>query len=152
MVAGQPRCPPAASTSRRTRFVRFWDCFTIPLVTSVDVPGLLPGARSGTWRDHRSWSEAPLCARRGDGARERPQNLRGAYDVMASKHLRADYNLAFPTAEIAVMAPEGAVGIVHRGRSSARPSRPTPAHASSRITRRNSPTPTRRPSSASSTR
>ena len=77
-----------------------------------------PGGSIGNMAGSSLVSEAPLCVRRGRRARgdgERPQGFRGAHDVMASKHLRADYNLAFPAAEIAVMGPEGAVGVVYRG-------------------------------------
>jgi propionyl-CoA carboxylase beta chain len=99
------------------RFVRFCDCFNIPLLTFVDVPGFLPGVE----QEHRgiivhgakllyAFSEATvpkitIITRKAYG---------GAYDVMASKHIRADVNLAFPTAEIAVMGPDAAVNIVYR--------------------------------------
>jgi propionyl-CoA carboxylase beta chain len=105
------------SSMKAARFVRFCDCFNLPLVTFVDVPGFLPG----TDQEHGgiikqgakllfAFAEATVpkvtvILRKAYG---------GAYDVMASKHIRADVNLAFPTAEIAVMGPEGAVNIVRR--------------------------------------
>ena len=102
---------------KAARFVRFCDCFNIPLVTFVDVPGFLPGTDQeyGGIIKHGAkllyaFAEATVpkvtvITRKAYG---------GAYDVMASKHIRADVNLAFPTAEIAVMGPEGAVNIVFR--------------------------------------
>lgn len=99
------------------RFVRFCDCFNIPLVTFVDVPGFLPGVgqelggiiRHGAKLLY-AYCEATVpkitvITRKAYG---------GAYDVMNSKHIRADVNLAFPTAEIAVMGAEGAVNIIYR--------------------------------------
>ncbi len=102
---------------KAARFVRFCDCFNVPLVVWVDVPGFLPGVD----QEHRgiiahgakllyAFSEATVpkltvITRKAYG---------GAYDVMNSKHIRADVNLAFPTAEIAVMGPEAAVNVVHR--------------------------------------
>jgi propionyl-CoA carboxylase beta chain len=102
---------------KAARFVRFCDCFNVPLVTLVDVPGFLPGTDQeyGGVIKHGAkllfaFAEATVpkitvILRKAYG---------GAYDVMASKHIRADVNLAFPTAEIAVMGPEGAVNIVRR--------------------------------------
>ena len=99
------------------QFVRFCDAFNIPLVTLVDVPGFLPGSdqeRGGIIRHGAkllyAYCEAtvPLLTviiRKAYG---------GAYDVMASKHIGADLNLAWPQAEIAVMGPEGAVGVLYR--------------------------------------
>ncbi|MCS6914297.1 MAG: acyl-CoA carboxylase subunit beta [Myxococcales bacterium] len=99
------------------RFVRFCDCFNIPLVTLVDVPGFLPGKsqeHGGIIRHgakllyayvEATVPKVTLITRKAYG---------GAYDVMASKHVRADINLAYPTAEIAVMGPEGAVNIIYR--------------------------------------
>ena len=102
---------------KAARFVRFCDCFNIPIVTWVDVPGFLPGVE----QEHRgiithgakllyAFCEATVpkltvITRKAYG---------GAYDVMSSKHIRGDVNLAFPTAEIAVMGPDGAVNIVYR--------------------------------------
>ena len=99
------------------RFVRFCDAFHVPLVTFVDVPGFLPGVGQewgGIIRHGAkllfAFAEATVpkvtvITRRAYG---------GAYAVMASKHIRADVNLAFPSAEIAVMAPEGAVSVIYR--------------------------------------
>src|SRR5436190_1529651 len=105
------------ASRKGARFVRTCDAFNIPLVTFVDVPGFLPGT-SQEWDGiitHGAtllyaFSEATVpkltvITRKAYG---------GAYDVMASKHIRADVNLAWPTAEIAVMGPEGAVNIVFR--------------------------------------
>ena len=105
------------SSMKAARFVRFCDCFNVPLVTLVDVPGFMPGTDQeyGGIIKHGAkllfaFAEATVpkvtvILRKAYG---------GAYDVMASKHIRADVNLAFPTAEIAVMGPEGAVNIVRR--------------------------------------
>jgi propionyl-CoA carboxylase beta chain len=102
---------------KAARFVRFCDAFNIPLLTFVDVPGFLPGTDqewNGIIRHGAkllyAFAEATVpkvtvITRKAYG---------GAYDVMASKHIRADVNFAFPTAEIAVMGPEGAVNIVFR--------------------------------------
>jgi acetyl-CoA carboxylase carboxyltransferase component len=99
------------------RFVRFCDCFNIPIITFEDVPGFLPGINQehgGIIRNGAkllfAYSEATvpkitIITRKAYG---------GAYDVMSSKHIRGDINLAWPTAEIAVMGPEGAVNIVFR--------------------------------------
>jgi propionyl-CoA carboxylase beta chain len=105
------------SSLKAARFVRFCDCFNVPLVTFVDVPGFLPGTDQefGGIIKHGAkllyaFAEATVpkvtvILRKAYG---------GAYDVMASKHIRADVNLALPNAEIAVMGPEGAVNIVRR--------------------------------------
>ena len=102
---------------KAARFVRFCDCFNVPLITFVDVPGFLPGTDQewGGIIKHGAkllyaYAEATVpkvtvITRKAYG---------GAYDVMASKHIRADINYAFPTAEIAVMGPEGAVNIIFR--------------------------------------
>ena len=102
---------------KAARFVRFCDAFNIPLVTFVDVPGFLPGVSQelgGIIRHGAkllyAYAEATVpkltvITRKAYG---------GAYDVMCSKHVRADYNVAWPTAEIAVMGPDGAVNIVFR--------------------------------------
>jgi len=99
------------------RFVRFCDAFNIPIVTFVDVPGFLPGTaqeHGGIIRHGAkllyAYAEATVpkltvITRKAYG---------GAYDVMSSKHLRGDVNLAWPSAEIAVMGPEGAVNIIFR--------------------------------------
>jgi len=122
IVANQPMvlagCLDIASATKGARFVRFCDCFNIPIVTFVDVPGFLPGTAQefGGIIKHGAkllfaYAEATvpkvtLITRKAYG---------GAYDVMASKHLRGDVNYAWPTAEIAVMGPKGAVEIIFRG-------------------------------------
>src|SRR5829696_183546 len=105
------------ASAKAARFVRTCDAFNIPLLTLCDVPGFLPGTNQewgGIIRHGAkllyAYAEATVpkitvITRKAYG---------GAYDVMASKHLRADYNVAWPTAEVAVMGPEGAVNIVHR--------------------------------------
>jgi propionyl-CoA carboxylase beta chain len=107
------------SSVKAARFVRFCDCFNIPLITLVDVPGFLPGTNQefGGIIKHGAkllyaFSEATVpkitvITRKAYG---------GAYDVMSSKHIGADVNYAYPTAEIAVMGPEGAVNIIHKGK------------------------------------
>jgi len=102
---------------KAARFVRVCDAFNVPLVTFVDVPGFLPGTdqeHGGIIRHGAkllfAYAEATVpkltvITRKAYG---------GAYDVMCSKHIRADLNLAWPTAEIAVMGPEGAVNIIFR--------------------------------------
>ena len=105
------------SSIKGARFVRFCDCFNIPLLTLVDVPGFLPGvdqelngiilhgAKLLYAYCEATVPRVTVITRKAYG---------GAYDVMSSKHLRGDINLAFPTAEIAVMGPDGAVNIVNR--------------------------------------
>ncbi len=121
IVANQPAvlagCLDINASIKAARFVRFCDAFNIPLVTLVDVPGFLPGTDQeyGGIITHGAkliyaYSEATvpkitLITRKAYG---------GAYIVMSSKHLRSDINMAYPTAEIAVMGPEGAVNIVYR--------------------------------------
>jgi acetyl-CoA carboxylase carboxyltransferase component len=102
---------------KAARFVRTCDAFNVPLVTFVDVPGFLPGTEQewgGIIRHGAkllyAFAEATVpkltvITRKAYG---------GAYDVMSSKHIRADFNLAWPTAEVAVMGPEGAVNIIFR--------------------------------------
>jgi propionyl-CoA carboxylase beta chain len=106
-----------AASVKAARFVRFCDCFNVPLITFVDVPGFLPGTAQewGGIITHGAkllyaFAEATVpkvtvITRKAYG---------GAYDVMASKHIRADVNFAYPSAEIAVMGPEGAVNIIFR--------------------------------------
>jgi propionyl-CoA carboxylase beta chain len=118
-------CLDIDASTKAARFVRFCDCFNIPLVTFVDVPGFLPGKsqeHGGIIRHGAkllfAFAEATVpkvtvITRKAYG---------GAYDVMASKHIRADVNFAFPTAEIAVMGPEGAVSIIFREALAASPS------------------------------
>jgi propionyl-CoA carboxylase beta chain len=121
IVANQPLvlagCLDIKSSIKAARFVRFCDCFNIPILTFVDVPGFLPGTAQefGGIIKHGAkllyaFAEATvpkitLITRKAYG---------GAYDVMASKHLRGDVNIAWPTAEIAVMGPKGAVEIIFR--------------------------------------
>lgn len=121
VVANQPEILAGVldidSSCKAARFIRFCDAFDVPVVSLVDVPGFLPGTvqEYGGIIKHGSkllyaYAEATvplitLITRKSYG---------GAYDVMASKHIRADVNLAFPTAEIAVMGAEGAVNIVFR--------------------------------------
>jgi propionyl-CoA carboxylase beta chain len=121
VVGNQPRSLAGVldidSSVKGARFVRTCDAFNIPLVTFVDVPGFLPGTDQ-EWRGiirHGAkllyaYSEATVpklavITRKAYG---------GAYDVMSSKHIRADFNFAWPTAEVAVMGPEGAVNIIFR--------------------------------------
>ena len=105
------------SSSKAARFVRTCDAFNIPLITFVDVPGFLPGTDQ-EWRGiirhgakllyaycEATVPKLAVITRKAYG---------GAYDVMSSKHIRADFNFAWPTAEVAVMGPEGAVNIVFR--------------------------------------
>jgi propionyl-CoA carboxylase beta chain len=121
IVANQPMvlagCLDINSSIKGARFVRFCDCFNIPIVTFVDVPGFLPGTAQeyGGIIKHGAkllfaYAEATVpkvtvITRKAYG---------GAYDVMSSKHLRGDVNFAWPTAEIAVMGPKGAVEIIFR--------------------------------------
>jgi len=121
IVANQPMvlagCLDIDSSRKAARFVRFCDCFEIPIVTFVDVPGFLPGTAQeyGGIIKHGAkllfaYAEATVpkvtvITRKAYG---------GAYDVMSSKHLRGDVNYAWPSAEIAVMGPKGAVEIIFR--------------------------------------
>jgi propionyl-CoA carboxylase beta subunit len=121
IVANQPMvlagCLDIDSARKAARFVRFCDCFQIPIVTFVDVPGFMPGTAQefGGIIKHGAkllfaFAEATvpkvtLITRKAYG---------GAYDVMSSKHLRGDVNFAWPSAEIAVMGPKGAVEIIFR--------------------------------------
>ena len=112
------------SSTKGARFVRFCDCFNIPLLTFVDVPGFLPGTAQeygGIIRNGAkllfAFSEATVpkvtvITRKAYG---------GAYDVMCSKHIRGDLNFAWPSAELAVMGPEGAVQIIFRKEIDAAP-------------------------------
>src|SRR5580765_3012115 len=102
---------------KAARFVRFCDCFNIPIVTFVDVPGFLPGTEQefrGIIKHGAKLLYAFVEATVPKVTVITRKAYGGAYDVMASKHVRADVNLAYPTAEIAVMGPEGAVNIVFR--------------------------------------
>ncbi|AWJ86473.1 methylmalonyl-CoA carboxyltransferase (plasmid) [Azospirillum sp. TSH58] len=122
IVANQPMvlagCLDIDSSKKAARFVRFCDAFEIPILTLVDVPGFMPGTSQeyGGIIKHGAkllfaYAEATVpkitvITRKAYG---------GAYDVMASKHLRGDINYAWPSAEIAVMGPKGAVEIIFRG-------------------------------------
>ncbi|XP_025831152.1 LOW QUALITY PROTEIN: propionyl-CoA carboxylase beta chain, mitochondrial-like [Agrilus planipennis] len=124
IVGNQPKvaagCLDINASTKAARFVRFCDAFNIPLITFVDVPGFLPGTNqeyNGIIRHGAkllyAYAEATVpkltvITRKGYG---------GAYDVMASKHLRGDVNYAWPTAEIAVMGAKGAVSILYKGKS-----------------------------------
>jgi propionyl-CoA carboxylase beta chain len=128
VVANQPAVLAGAldidSSVKGARFIRFCDCFNIPLLTFEDVPGFLPG----TEQEHRgiirhgakllfAYCEATVpkltvITRKAYG---------GAYDVMSSKHIRGDVNYAWPTAEIAVMGPQGAVEVIFRKEIAAAP-------------------------------
>ena len=106
------------SSLKGARFIRFCDAFNIPLVTFEDVPGFLPGLGAGARWHHHARRQAALRLLRGHGAEadgDHPQGLRRRLrrDVV-SKHIRGDVNLAWPTAEIAVMGAEGAAKIVFR--------------------------------------
>ena len=105
------------SCDKAARFVRFCDCFNIPLVAFVDVPGFLPGT-SQEWRGIIRHGAKLLYAFSEASVPKLTVIIRkaygGAYCVMNSKHIGADYNFAWPTAEIAVMGPEGACSIIFR--------------------------------------
>ncbi|MBI4516070.1 MAG: acyl-CoA carboxylase subunit beta [Deltaproteobacteria bacterium] len=121
IVANQPAhlagCLDIDASVKGARFVRFCDCFNIPIVTFVDVPGFLPGTAQeygGIIRHgakllyafcEATVPKVTIITRKAYG---------GAYVVMSSKHIRGDFNFAYPTAEIAVMGPEGAVSIIFR--------------------------------------
>jgi len=121
IVANQPRALAGVldidSASKAARFVRTCDAFNIPLVTFVDVPGFLPGTEQewgGIIRHGAKLLYAYCEATVPKLAVITRKAYGGAYDVMSSKHIRADFNFAWPTAEVAVMGPEGAVNIVFR--------------------------------------
>jgi len=105
------------SSVKGARFVRTCDAFNIPLVTFVDVPGFLPGTAQewgGIIRHGAKLLYAYAEATVPKLAVITRKAYGGAYDVMSSKHIRADFNFAWPTAEVAVMGPEGAVNIIFR--------------------------------------
>lgn len=126
VVANQPQmlagCLDINASVKAARFIRFCDAFQIPIVTMTDVPGFLPGTDQefGGIIKHGAkllyaFAEATVpkitfITRKAYG---------GAYDVMSSKHLKGDFNYAWPTAEIAVMGAKGAVEIIFRGKNSA---------------------------------
>jgi propionyl-CoA carboxylase beta chain len=106
-----------ASSVKGARFIRFCDAFTIPLVTFVDVPGFLPGVdqeHGGIIRHGAKLLYAYCEATVPKVAVITRKAYGGAYDVMSSKHIRGDFNFAWPSAEIAVMGPEGAIEIIFR--------------------------------------
>ncbi len=121
VIANQPKVNAGVldidSSQKAARFIRTCDCFNVPLVTFEDVPGFLPGTGQefGGIIKHGAkllyaYCEATVpkltvITRKAYG---------GAYDVMSSKHIRGDWNVAWPSAELAVMGPEGAVNILHR--------------------------------------
>ena len=121
IVANQPQflagCLDINASDKAGRFVRFLDAFNIPIITFEDVPGFLPGTNQeygGIIRHgakllyafcEATVPKVTIITRRAYG---------GAYDVMSSKHIRGDFNFAYPTAEIAVMGSEGAVKILYR--------------------------------------
>ena len=158
VVANQPMhlagCLDIDASEKAARFVRTCDAFTIPVLTFVDVPGFLPGAAqewAGIIRRGAkllyAYAEATVpkvtvITRKAYG---------GAYDVMGSKHLGGDVNLAWPTAQIAVMGAQGAVNILHR-RELAAAADPDALRAQrTQSTRTPSPTPTPPPNAATST-
>jgi propionyl-CoA carboxylase beta chain len=121
VVANQPQALAGVldidSSSKAARFVRTCDAFNLPLVTFVDVPGFLPGTAQewgGIIRHGAKLLYAYCEATVPKLAVITRKAYGGAYDVMSSKHIRADFNVAWPTAEVAVMGPEGAVNIVFR--------------------------------------
>ena len=147
-----PACLDIDSARKAARFVRFCDAFEIPILTFVDVPGFLPG----TGQEYAGVIKhgAKLLFAYGEATVPKVTVITrkaygGAYVVMASKHLRGDFNYAWPTAEIAVMGAKGAVEILLSQRSW-RSRKIAAAHT--RTTRSASPTPSWPPNAASSTR
>jgi propionyl-CoA carboxylase beta chain len=121
IVANQPAylagCLDIDASVKGARFVRFCDCFNIPLITFVDVPGFLPGTAQefgGIIRHGAKLLYAFVEATVPKVTVITRKAYGGAYDVMSSKHVRADFNFAWPSAEIAVMGPDGAVNIIFR--------------------------------------
>ena len=121
IVGNQPRTLAGVldidSSTKAARFVRTCDAFNLPLVTFVDVPGFLPGTAQewgGIIRHGAKLLYAYAEATVPKLAVITRKAYGGAYDVMSSKHIRADFNFAWPTAEVAVMGPEGAVNIIFR--------------------------------------
>lgn len=121
IIANQPQVLAGVldidASEKAARFIRFCDCFNLPIITFVDVPGFMPGVKQEHGGIIRAgakllyaYCEATVpkftvITRKAYG---------GAYDVMSSKHIRGDLNLAWPSAEIAVMGPDGAVNIIFR--------------------------------------
>ena len=124
IVGNQPRALAGVldidASNKAARFVRTCDAFNVPLVTFVDVPGFLPGTEQewgGIIRHGAKLLYAYCEATVPKLAVITRKAYGGAYAVMSSKHIRADFNFAWPTAEVAVMGPEGAVNIIYRDRS-----------------------------------
>src|SRR5436309_10520187 len=121
VVANQPKVMAGAldinASDKGARFVRFCDAFNIPLVTFVDVPGFLPGTSQEYGGIIRHGAKLLYAFAEATVAKLTVitrKSYGGAYDVMSSKHIRADFNFAWPTAEVAVMGPDGAVNIIFR--------------------------------------
>src|SRR5579863_6873410 len=121
IVANQPAylagCLDIDASVKGARFVRFCDCFNIPIITLVDVPGFLPGTTQefgGIIRHGAKLLYAFCEATVPKITIITRKSYGGAYVVMSSKHIRGDFNFAWPTAEIAVMGPDGAVNIIFR--------------------------------------
>jgi len=132
VVANQPMhfagCLDIAASEKAARFVRTCDAFNIPIVTFVDVPGFLPG--TGQEWEGIIRRGAKLLYAYGEATVPKLTVITrkaygGAYDVMGSKHLGADLNLAWPTAQIAVMGAQGAVNILYRSELAAEPGKRT---------------------------
>jgi propionyl-CoA carboxylase beta chain len=128
VVANQPMhfagCLDIAASEKAARFVRTCDAFNVPIVTFVDVPGFLPG--TGQEWEGIIRRGAKLLYAYGEATVPKLTVITrkaygGAYDVMGSKHLGADLNFAWPTAQIAVMGAQGAVNILHRSELAAEP-------------------------------
>ena len=123
IVANQPKvlagCLDIDASDKAARFVRFCDAFNIPIITLEDVPGFLPGTNQ-EWGGIIRHGAKLLYAYAEATVPKLTVILRkaygGAYDVMSSKHIRGDYNVAWPSAELAVMGADGAVEIIHRRR------------------------------------
>ncbi|MGA0380831.1 MAG: acyl-CoA carboxylase subunit beta, partial [Candidatus Poseidoniaceae archaeon] len=123
VVANQPKvlagCLDIDASDKAARFVRFCDAFNIPILTFEDVPGFLPGTNQ-EWGGIIRHGAKLLYAYAEATVPKLTVILRkaygGAYDVMSSKHIRGDYNVAWPSAELAVMGADGAVEIIHRRR------------------------------------
>ncbi len=123
IIGNQPNflagCLDIDASVKAARFIRFCDAFNIPLLTLVDVPGFLPGANQ-EWGGIIRHGAKLLYAYSESTVPKMTVVMRkaygGAYDVMCSKHIRGDYNIAWPTAQLAVMGADGAVQIIHRNR------------------------------------
>ena len=121
VVGNQPRALAGVldidASAKAARFVRTCDAFNIPILTFVDVPGFLPGHHAGVGRDHPPRRQAAVRVHRGDGAQDHRHHAQGLRRRLRRHGLQAhaaDFNFAWPTAEVAVMGPEGAVNIIYR--------------------------------------